>query len=88
MELLVLSAVQDSAIPHWLTEIVSELGVVGILLIILWGLRQRWWVMGWQYEDLVEDRDEWKDMALNAMTVAGKATSTAETSVTIAERKH
>lgn len=38
----------------WLGQIVGPYGGVAALLIFITGLVRKWWVLGWQYELIVE----------------------------------
>jgi hypothetical protein len=48
-------------------------GPLGILLLILWGGSKQIWVWGYQYREMKEDRDRWRDLALAGTDVAEKA---------------
>jgi hypothetical protein len=54
-------------------DLVGKLGVVGLLLLILYGGREQWWVFGWQYRQMREDRDFWQESALKGMDLADRA---------------
>jgi hypothetical protein len=58
-------------------KIVSQAGVVGLLLIILVGGFRKWWVFGWQYKEAIEqqkkieqERDDWRNLALHGTNLA------------------
>lgn len=53
-----------------LTLIQGPAGALVTLVLILYGGRKKWWVFGWQYTDLVRDRDEWKTAALRGTHIA------------------
>lgn len=55
--------------PNFL-DLIQSGGVVGLLLVILWGLRQRWWVPGWYFKDLYKEKEEWKAIALRSTNLA------------------
>jgi hypothetical protein len=63
-----------------LLSVISDGGVLGLLIMILFGLVKRWWVVGWVYEDCAKERDEWKDLALSG-------TRAAEQAVTLAQKR-
>ena len=63
----------------WL-QLLKEGGALAALVIFIVGCIRKWWVFGWQYEDLKKDRDEWKEVALSG-------TSLAEAAVDLAEKK-
>lgn len=65
-------------------RLVSDGGVIGLLIAILVGGVRRWWVFGWQHEEMRKDRDEWKALALHSITTAEAGTTLAET---LARRK-
>jgi hypothetical protein len=54
----------------------EQLTIVGLLLAILVGGVRRDWVFGWTYremaDDLTEDRNYWRSMALRTLGVAEK----------------
>ena len=53
----------------------KDISGIGALIIVLWGLKNRWWVIGWVYDDslkaymesiarLEKDRDWWREKFL------------------------
>jgi hypothetical protein len=47
-----------------------DLGVAGLILAaIILGWR-RYWVFGWKYEEVVRERDAWREIALRSLGVA------------------
>lgn len=49
----------------------SQISVVSLLTIVLFGGYRKWWVFGWIYRDaeartvkLEKERDDWRDLAL------------------------
>lgn len=60
-----------------LFNLASRGGIVGLLGVILLGLFRRWIVLGWQYEALRKERDEWKALALEASGLAEMAAAAA-----------
>lgn len=38
-------------------ELLSKGGLLVGLIVFIWGLRQRWWVMGAEYEEMKAERD-------------------------------
>jgi hypothetical protein len=57
-----------------LASYVNDLGLVGLLLIIIvTGIRQIW-VFGWVYVSVVKERDEWKRIALESYHLLEKTT--------------
>lgn len=56
---------------------VSQIGVLGLLIIVLYGGYKRLWVWGWLYREqearinkLERERDDWRDIALHGTTLA------------------
>jgi hypothetical protein len=56
-------------------KFLREAGLLGVLILILFGGWKRWWVFGWQHDRVIEryerelvirqqERDEWKRMAM------------------------
>lgn len=67
----------------------KDVGVVGLLSIILFGGFKGWWIWGRWHKEITDDlraqlarmereRDEWKDYAMNATHVTEKAVDLAE----------
>lgn len=50
--------------------------MVAALLAVLVGGARQWWVFGWQFRMVQEDRDRWRDIALNGSDLATKAVTT------------
>jgi hypothetical protein len=69
-----------------LVSFLQSLGPFGMLAFLLVGFYLRWWVFGWQYQELKEDRDEWKLLAQTGTVTAERAT-TAATEVTTRARR-
>jgi len=68
--------VNESAILE-AVKALREIGVLGILVLILVGGFKQWWVFGWHYNracdqydkelaDLRAERDEWKSLVISA----------------------
>jgi hypothetical protein len=58
---------------------VSQAGVLGFLIIVLYGGYKKWWVFGWLYREseartvkTEKERDDWRDIALHGSTIAEK----------------
>jgi hypothetical protein len=64
-----------------LLDLITQGGLVALLLIIIYGGAKRLWVFGWVYEALKQERDEWKAAALSGTLLAAKAVESAETAV-------
>ena len=50
----------------------SDAGVLGLLVIVIWGGAKQWWVWGWIWREMKADRDRWRDIALSATNLADK----------------
>jgi hypothetical protein len=60
-----------------LLKYISQAGVLGLLVIILFGGYKRWWVFGWIYRESEDrtskaekERDDWRDIALHGTSLA------------------
>lgn len=53
-------------------------GVVFLLVAALFGGYRKWWVFGWSYKDMEEDRDFWRKTAERGTTAAERAARAAE----------
>lgn len=76
-------------------RILNVSGVVGLLILIILGGARRLWVFGWQYRELWEDRERWKEAALkhtvlaqNSTNVAEQATQVAALAAALAQQEH
>lgn len=61
-------------------DYLSRAGVVIFLIIVIYGGYKRWWVFGWtykeserRYEGMRQEKDAWRDTALESAKVATKA---------------
>lgn len=56
-------------------DYVSKAGVVVLLVVILYGgfKQEPWWVFGWQYRAVVEEKEEWKEVAKKAAHIGESA---------------
>lgn len=57
--------------------LITQGGVVGLLVLIVVGGWRRWYVWSWQYLDVIRQRDEWKDLAMRGTGLAEAATHAA-----------
>lgn len=71
---------------HGFVAFLQSLGPFGMLAVLLIGFQQRWWVFGWQYQELKQDRDEWKLLAQTGTATAERANSAATQVVTRTRR--
>jgi hypothetical protein len=58
--------------------LLSQGGVVFLLVLILVGGSMKKWVWGWSYEELRKERDEWRTLALEGTTIAERAVTVTE----------
>ena len=62
---------------------ITDVGTVGLLILVLVGGFRGWWVYGPMHDritnDLVADRNFWRDMALRGVTLAERAADAALT---------
>jgi hypothetical protein len=56
-----------------LLSALSEVGMVVLLILILIAGARGWWVFGWHYEEVVRERDAWREIALSTTNLAEKA---------------
>lgn len=73
-------------------SIASDLGVIGLLLLIVFGGAKKVWIWYWQHAERIadlekqlkeakEDAREWRMMALNATDIGKRVVTVAEKSV-------
>lgn len=55
--------------------------MIGLLATILVGGSRGWWVFGRTYDEMRDERDAWRAVALNAQGMTDKAVSMAEQTV-------
>ena len=53
-----------------LLDFLNDAGLVGVGVIIIIGLMRKWWVPGWFYKSVEDDKNEWKTIALKATGIA------------------
>lgn len=58
-------------------DFVRDAGLVGLMAIFIYGGIKRWWVNGWVYDQIVIDRDQWRELALKGTDLANRAVTTA-----------
>ncbi len=68
--------------PGEIVQLVNAGGVAALTLVVLWfilswGVRRKW-VWGWQYDDMREERDEWKRLFMEGSNVAHRGAEVAE----------
>ena len=57
-------------------DALSKGGLLAGLLVVLVGGAKQWWVFGWQFEMMRQDRDQWRSLALHGSELASKAVET------------
>lgn len=72
--------------PSSFGDIVTSLGIVGLLAAALVGAYKRWYVFRPEFEDERADKNEWKTLALDALQTANAATNVAEKVATDASK--
>lgn len=60
---------------HLVESILGPGGALVLALFILFGGWRRWWVFGWLYKDLEQEKNEWKEAALRGTRIAERAVS-------------
>ena len=58
---------------EWVSALADRLGVVLLLILAAVGGLRRWWVYGWSYDVLAQERDYWRDLALAGTDLASRA---------------
>lgn len=53
-----------------LSLLLGPLGVLVLLLLIIFSGWKRWWVFGWHYRETLEEKNEWKAIALGSTKIA------------------
>jgi hypothetical protein len=72
-----MSAVDTGVSITDILKYISSVGVVGILVVAMYGGYKKWWVFGWNYRESEErtqkaekERDDWRDLALHGTNLA------------------
>lgn len=68
----------------WIGLFTGPFALLLFLLTVIWTGIRRFWVFGWQFEDMRVDRDRYRDMALRGV---GAAEKSVEVTQELAERK-
>ena len=56
---------------------IANQGVAAVMFIaFISGLLRKWWVIGWTFQAMEEDRNYWRDQAQQQAQIAGKAVET------------
>ena len=54
-------------------EALDKFGTFGVLILIIIGGMRGLYVWKWQHDELRQDRDDWKTLALSGTAIAGRA---------------
>lgn len=67
----------DVTNPTGLFDYLQYGGLLAFLILIMWGGKQKWWVFGWYYKELLDrhdrlrqERDDWKNLAIRSTNLA------------------
>lgn len=52
---------------------ISDAGVIGLLIVILYGGSKGWWVYGSHFRTMQQERDKWEALALSTTSLAERA---------------
>jgi hypothetical protein len=77
MTVLAILAVTSPVVTPWLGYLQSG-GVMGMFLVLTWGLLKRKIVMGWTYDRMEAERDLYRDLAFKSTDTAERQVATAE----------
>ena len=61
-----------------IVQAVRDVGVTGLLIFALIGGFRKWWVFGWHYNDVVREKNEWKQLALGGTHLSERAVEVAK----------
>lgn len=61
-----------------LSLLLGPFGTLVLSLVILFGGWKRWWVFGWHYRETVDEKNEWKAIAMRGTQLAEKAVTLKE----------
>lgn len=64
-------------------QLINAGGVTVLLLIILYGGWQKWWVFGWAFNKAEAERDVWRELALRGTELAEHAVATDPKAITV-----
>lgn len=76
----------DLTLAQWV-DTVSRLGVTGILLVMIYGLIVGWFIPRREYHRILEELEQWRELALENLGLAKDATGTASKATDIARRR-
>lgn len=61
--------------------VLKQGGPIAMFIIFIMGLMRRWWIMGSHFQDLEEDRNFWRQVALDGLEAAEKTLDLHEQSI-------
>lgn len=64
--------------PTTLIDIIQSAGVIGLLVVVVYGAIKEWWVPGKTHKRCLDERDQLLNLALRQANAAEKAVSLAE----------
>ena len=62
-------------------------GIIGLLVLIVLGSVRQWWVPGWHYRQTLQERDEWRNLAMRGTEHTEKSLTVAEEITKVVERR-
>jgi hypothetical protein len=68
-------------------DVVSRLGVTGLLLLVIYGLMVGWFVTRREYQRILEELEQWRELALENLGLAKDATGAASKATDIVARR-
>lgn len=73
--------------PSTAGDFLQRLGVLGALVIAFWAGAKRKWVWGYQLDEMRQDRDMWRDIALRSIGQTSRTVDVAQKGVSLVEAK-
>lgn len=64
--------------PQEVIQTIRDAGVTGLLIFALIGGFRKWWVFGWHYKEVEQEKNEWKQLALGGTQLAERSVSVAK----------
>lgn len=56
-----------------IVELISQGGLIPVLILLLFAGHKKWIVPGWYVKEILNDRNEWKEAALHGTRIASRA---------------
>lgn len=60
--------------PGQILDLITDFGIIGLLVFIIFAGMKKWWVFGWQYRECKRELDDWRTIALRALNVSESVT--------------